>query len=617
MCGIAGKFFFDRSLFHENDLDNILRSIIHRGPDSEGRYSDGRILLGFRRLSIIDTVTGDQPLYSENREIIVIANGEIYNHLELREYLLNKGHRFRTGSDCEVLVHLYEEFGSDFVEKLNGIFAFCLYDKRREKLILSRDRVGIKPLYVASREGVFIFASEIKAILQATEVAPVENQGVLEEYLHFRYLSGTRTFFSGVDLLPPGSLLELSPAGLKATQYWQPVFHFGVGARTDAVRLIQDTLRRSVCRQLMTDVPLGTQLSGGLDSSWVSILAAREAPGMKSFSVGFSEVGFDETSEAKEVAAIAGLEYHQIASDPTTFSAILPRVIWHNDEPLAHANSVEIYNLCRFAREHVKVLLTGEGADELFGGYPRYYLPRFGRVYDRLPSVLRPSFRYGLDWFSRRRGKKPSIYLDMSPRERIFWNSAFAPPEKVAWLMDRDVLDCTDRRELLDKSWREPLDPLDNLLLFEFQSYLQPILLRQDKMSMGASIEARVPILDNEMIDLAFSITAAEKMKYLSPKYLFKKAAERDLPPRIVNKRKVGFSVPVGTWMRNNGSLSIYLDQLCDQRRSLSSINPVKLEHLIREHREGLNDHQDILWPLLNYVIWKDIYIYGRSGENG
>ena len=616
MCGIAGKYFFDKSFIHVNDLDNMLRAIVHRGPDSEGRYSDGRVLMGFRRLSIIDPATGNQPLYSENGEIILIANGEIYNHLELRQLLLDRGHRFHTRSDCEVLVHLYEEFGLGFVEKLNGIFAFCLYDKRREKLYLGRDRVGIKPLYVASREGVFIFASEIKAILQAIEVAPIENPGVLEEYLCFRYLSGSQTFFSGIDILPPGSFLEISPAGLKATRYWKPVFHLGVGTRTDAVRMIQDTLHRSVCRQLMTDVPLGTQLSGGVDSSWVSILAAREVPGMKSFSVGFSEVGFDETSEAKEVAARGGLEYHQIASDSTTYSAMLPQSIWHNDEPLTHANSVEIFNLCRFAREHVKVLLTGEGADELFGGYPRYYLSRFGGAYDRLPSIFRPVFRYGSDWFSRGRGRKASSYLGMTPRELVYWNSAFAPQDKVAWLMDKDELDCTGRRKLLDKCWSNTLNPLDNLLLFEFESYLQPLLIRQDKMSMGASIESRVPILDNEMVDLAFSITAAEKMKYFRPKYLFKKAAIRDVPPRIIKKRKIGFSIPIGNWMRENGSLGIYLDQLCDQRRSLPGVNSEKLEHIILEHRKGLTDHQDLLFPLINYVIWHGIFFGSRAHKN-
>lgn len=608
MCGIAGKFFFERSLFQDSDLDDMLQAIYHRGPDSSGRYDDGRVLLGFRRLSIIDTMSGDQPLFSEDGDIALIANGEIYNYLELKSLLIGKGHHFKTGSDCEVLVHLYEEFGPLFVKRLNGMFAFCLYDRRKEKLLLGRDRIGIKPLYIAKREGVLVFASEIKAILRSNEIDSIEAQDVLAEYLCFRSLSGARTFFSGIDLLLPGTIMEATPDSLRVTQYWQPAYNHATISQADAVRLIQDTLRRSVSRQLMSDVPLGTQLSGGVDSSWVSCLAALEKPGMKSFSVGFSEERFDETAEARLVAARAKLEYHQVTSNPAFFAEILPKIIWHNDEPLTHANSVEIYNLCRYAKENVKVLLTGEGADELFGGYPRYYLTRLGGYHDRLPSIFRPIFRYGLDWLSRGRGKKPSFYLGMKPLDLVFWNPAFTSPAKVAWLMDSDELNFSFRRELLSQSWRDDLTPLDNLLLYELHTYLQPILQRQDKMSMGASIEARVPILDNELIDLALKFSAAEKMKIFRPKYLFKLAAEKDLPTQIVHKRKIGFSVPVGKWMNREGPLTKFLDHLNDSRCNLSEVNPIKLEKIIQEHREGIVDHQDVLWPLVNYIIWQDIF---------
>ncbi len=610
MCGIAGKFYFNKNIFYD-DIGSILQSIVHRGPDSEGRFSDGRVLFGFRRLSIIDTFSGDQPLFSEGGEIILIANGEIYNYKELKNFLKSKGHQFRTGSDCEVIVHLYEEFGQNFVHRLNGMFAFCLYDRRQERLFLCRDRVGIKPLYFARREGVLIFASEIKAILQAAEVDSVENQGVLDEYLCFRSLAGTRTFFAGINLLGPGMIMEVNPAGTKSERFWKPSPQASHVHWRETVPLIQETLHASVQRQLMADVPLGTQLSGGVDSSWVSVLASREAPGMKSFSVGFSEQGFDETPEAKEVAASANLEYHEVASNPAVFCASLPRVIWHNDEPLTHANSVEIHHLCRYAQHHVKALLTGEGADELFGGYPRYYLCRLGETYGRLPAILRPFFRLGLDWVSRERGKKPGNFLGMSKNDLVFWNPVFAISEKVAWLSDRNELDLRERRTLLDDCWRDSRSLLDNLLVYEFETYLQPILLRQDKMSMGASVEARVPILDNAMVDLAFSIPASEKIRNLQPKYLFKLAGSRDLPKKIVYKRKVGFGVPVGAWMRANGSLEKGLDHILDARHSLLGINPHKLERIILEHREGLADHQDLLWPLLNYLMWKDIFLKG------
>lgn len=611
MCGIVGKYFFDRSLFHDEDLDGMLRSIIHRGPDSEGRYSDGRVLFGFRRLSIIDVESGNQPLFNEDGQVIALVNGEIYNFKELKRYLQGKGHEFRTGSDCEVIVHLYEELGQEFVEQLNGMFAFCLYDRKKETLLLGRDRVGIKPLYFAKRNGVLIFASEIKAIPQAKEIDPAENSGVLDEYLCFRCLSGSRTFFSGIELLLPGELIEVSPKGIALKRYWQPSFRDPLISGDDAVHLIKEKMHDSIRRQLMADVPLGTQLSGGVDSSWVSFLASREVPRMKSFSIGFAEKGYDETDDAKIVARKGGLEYHEIVSDANMFAKSLPRIIWHNDEPLTHANSVEIYNLCCYAREHVKVLLTGEGADELFGGYPRYYICRLGEYYDRIPSLVQPVFRYGLDLVSRGREKKPSFFLGMSPRDLVFWNSAFADPEKVAWLMDKRSLELAERKALLEKSWRDSVDLLDNLLIFEFQSYLQPILLRQDKMSMGASIESRVPILDNVMVDLAFSIPAKQKIRNLKPKYLFKRAAARDLPSKIVYKRKVGFGVPVGVWMRDNGSLVERLSLLQDERRNIPGVNPTKLERIIREHCDGLVDHQDILWPLLNYVLWRNIFSLG------
>lgn len=614
MCGIVGKYYFEKLAYYDGDLDRMLQTITHRGPDSDGRFSDGRILLGFRRLSIIDTVTGDQPLYNEDRQIAVISNGEIYNYKELKALLQAKGHTFQTASDCEVIVHLYEEYGSGFIDRLNGMFAFCLYDCRRERLLMARDRVGIKPLYYSMQNGVMVFASEIKAILKAHEVMPVENENVLEEYLCFRFLAGNRTFFKGVKILSPGFFLEASPDGFSIQEYWKPSIKNTLNSVPEAIRSISENLQESVQRQLMSDVPLGTQLSGGVDSSWVSILAARQAPGLKSFSVGFKEASFDETPQAKEVAALGGLEYHEITSDPRNFDSLLPRIIWHNDEPLAHANSLEIYNLCRYAKAHVKVLLTGEGADELFGGYPRYYLCKIAGLYNKLPVSFQMPLNRGLDFIFKKRGKKPSDFLGMNTRELVFWNPQFTNPQKIANLMDKGVLDLSERRSHADRIWDNRLDLLDNLLLYEFQSYLQPILLRQDKMSMGASIEARVPILDNEMVNLAFSIPAREKIKRLNPKVLFKRAAVRDLPSKIVYKRKVGFGIPVGLWMRKGGQLDGRLELLNEQRNSLPGVNAVKLERLIQQHRMGLSDHQDILWPLVNYVLWREIF-FSRGGE--
>ena len=608
MCGFAGKYSIDGAPFVSCDLPRMLHAIIHRGPDSEGRFHDKRTIIGFRRLSIIDVEGGHQPFFNEDKEVVAVINGEIYNFKELKERLLQNGHKFRTKSDCEVIVHLYEDLGDDFVEHLNGMFAFCLYDKRNKKLLLGRDRVGIKPLYYTKPKDIIIFGSEIKAILEAEEVKYVPNKNVLDEYLIFRSLSNSRTFFSGIKILPPGTILVAKPDGISIKKYWQPPFTRALECKEDIVQLIRDKLSESISGQLMSDVSLGTQLSGGVDSGWVSVLAARKASGMNSFTIGFGEQSFDETNEAKLIAQTGSLKYHEIMANSKTFFNILPDIVWHNDEPLAHANSVEIYRLCSYARKHVKVLLTGEGADELFGGYPRYYICKLTEYYNRFPSLLRPAYSYGLDFLTRNRGKRASEFLKMKPKELVFWNAAFASPEKVSWLMDKPDLFLEERETELASLWHDSLDVLDNLLNFEFRSYLHSILLRQDKMSMGASLEARVPILDNAMVDLAFSIPARLKIKNFNTKHLFKKAAVKDLPSKVVYKRKIGFGVPVGGWMRNSDNSMQVLNMLEDERRNIPDINITKLEKLVSEHRSGVSNHEDVLWPLLNYVIWRKVF---------
>lgn len=608
MCGIAGKYFFKKTQFFSHDLEDMLRVIIHRGPDSEGRFQDERVALGFRRLSIIDVKHGEQPLFNEDKQIVLFTNGEIYNYKDLKKKLEQHGHIFSTHSDCEVIIHLYEEYGSDFVSKLNGMFAFCLYDRKQEVLLVGRDRVGIKPMYYSQLDGVLIFSSEIKAILQAKEVSPTENASILDEYLCFRYLTGSRTFFSGIRKLAPGELLEVRQEGVTLRRYWKPSLGKSSLTVNGLVTLIAEKMHDSVYRQLMADVPVGTQLSGGVDSSWVSIIAGKELSGIKSFSVGFDEDGYDETTDAKIVAETGAFEYHEVLSKAHEFSKILPKIIWFNDEPLTHANSVEIYNLCCYARDHVKVLLTGEGADELFGGYPRYNLCRLGEYYNHVPSLLQPVLLRGFDFLARKKSKRPSAFLGMAPSDLVFWNAAFTNPKKVAWLMDKQNLDLESRKEVLEASWKGAENILYNLLSFEFNSYLQPILSRQDKMSMAASIESRVPVLDNIMLDLAFSIAARQKMKYFQPKYLFKRAAALDLPRKIVYKRKIGFGVPTGSWMKNNGPLTEGLNVLLDERRSIPGANPEKIEQAVREHINGDANHEDILWALLNYVHWKNIF---------
>lgn len=607
MCGIVGKYYFSGSSVDNKDIEKMMEAISHRGPDSSGKYEDERIALGFQRLSIIDTVFGNQPLYNESKSVILIVNGEIYNYKELQYLLKVKGHIFATNSDCEVIIHLYEEYGIDFIEKLNGMFAFCLYDYGKQLLYIARDRVGIKPLYYHINSTGIYFSSEIKGILASDDVKAVENDDVLGEYICFRYLANFRTFFSGIDALEPGTYIEASKDGCKFIKYWDTSTYFlNTTTDTNIIDTIDSALFNSVQRQMMTDVPLGTQLSGGVDSSVVSKLAAGFSSGLKTFTVSFFESEYDESSYAKQLADYAGLNYHQIRVDNQTFAANLPQVIWYHDEPLCHANSVHMYLLCKYAKEHVKVLLTGEGADELFAGYPRYLICRLGEIYNSLNTNLAYGIKFILSGIPVRKLQKLLNNLGLSPRDLVLWNSCFASKKKVSWLMDNDVMPLPARLALQNSVWNDDLSLFDNLLKYEQQSYLQPILMRQDKMSMAASIESRVPILDNEMLALANSIPYSYKIRHFNTKQVFKSVAARHIPNGLVYKKKAGFGVPIDEWLRDSKGLGRYLDMLLDLSREINSLNRIKLEKIACEHRNNKANHGDVLWPLINYVIWKD-----------
>lgn len=609
MCGIVGKYYFDERYFNSTDLSKMKEAISHRGPDSSGSFQDGKVALGFQRLSIIDTASGHQPLYNEDKDIVLLANGEIYNYKDLTAILISKGHRFRTRSDCEVIVHLYEEFGPLFIEKLNGMFAFCLYDIKKQALIIARDRVGIKPMYFSENDKVIVFGSEIKGILAAQEVGAAEEENVLGEYLCFRYLANRRTFFSGIKSLDPGTYIELTKEGRKFVTYAKTTIDYSSCSEKELIEKLNASLNHSVGRQMMTDVPLGTQLSGGVDSSLVSALASKYHPGLKTFTVGFHEASYDETPFAKLLAEKAGLEYHEVKIDCRMFSDALPQVIWFHDEPLCHANSVQMYLLCKYARQHVKVMLTGEGADELFAGYPRYIIVRIGDIYKNFNPIIAKPFKTFFGHIPLRKMKKMADNLGLDRKDLLLWNSVFASQSKVCRLMRSGEIDLSHRINLLNNIWNDNLSVFENLLMYERKSYLLPILMRQDKMSMAASIESRVPVLDNEMLEMADCIPYFYKIRNFIPKNIFKKVAAKHIPERIVYKKKIGFSVPVDEWMRDRYGLGKYLDMIMDMSRGFHQIDRGELERLVSEHRTNARDHGDILWPMINYAIWKNEFI--------
>jgi len=376
MCGIVGKYYFNPNQYNASDLPGMMKIISHRGPDSSGTFTNGIVALGFQRLSIIDVTTGDQPLYNETGDIVLVANGEIYNFKELEKKLKSSGHIFKTKTDCEVIIHLYEEYGNSFVEKLNGMFAFCLYDSRKKTLLMARDRMGIKPLYYYRNEDVLIFASEIKGILAAHGISAKQEVNVLDEYLCFGHLCNGKTFFSGIAGLEPGSLMEVTSRGLQASMYWRPEFSESKLSEDRYREKIEHCVNDSVRRQIVSDVPLGSLLSGGVDSSWVSAIAGKVSPGIKTFTVGFHEPDYNEIPYARLLTRSFNFDYHHLIIGNKEYADSLEQSIWHYEEPLNFAGAMQNRLICKYARDFVKVVLTGEGADELFGGYLRQYLSK-------------------------------------------------------------------------------------------------------------------------------------------------------------------------------------------------------------------------------------------------
>lgn len=612
MCGIVGKYYFNLYQYDASDLPGMMKIISHRGPDSSGTFTDGVVAIGFQRLSIIDINTGNQPLYNETGKIVLVANGEIYNFKELRATLQASGHIFRTKTDCEVILHLYEEYGKNFVEKLNGMFAFCLYDSEKNIMIMARDRMGIKPLYIYQNNDVLIFASEIKGILAAHGISVQPEANVLDEYLCFGCLCNGRTFFSKVVSLEPGCLMEVTKRGVRSQRYWMPEFVESNLNEDQYLEKIELSVNNSVQRQMMSDVPLGSLLSGGVDSSWVSVVANKLAPGIKTFTVGFPDPVHNEIPYARFTARSFGFDHHDFVSDNREYADTLEQTIWHHDEPLTFASSVQNRLVCRYAREFVKVVLTGEGADELFGGYPRQYLSKLQNRFLLLGGSSQRLILLALKLFSVRKIKTLKRFLAFSPYELVLWNAAFSEREKVAWLFDKDEPDISIRIEQLNKFWNKKLNTIDNLLLFDQQTYLRSILNMKDKMSMSESMELRVPTLDNEMISIAYEIPGEIKLRKLQTKYLFKKAAVRHIPRRIVYKKKIGFSIPFDKWLRDKNGVGRFLDMLIDLSDKIEGINKFKLEKLIHEHTIGVQNHQNVLGHLIFYIIWRQQYIENR-----
>ena len=626
MCGITG--FINRGIRdHEESievLDKMCRAIGHRGPDHQGIMIEGDVALGARRLAIIDLAGGNQPVANEDYSVTVVFNGEIYNHLELRTELIAHGHRFRTSSDTETIVHAYEEFGNQCVEKLRGMFSFAVWDETNRTLFVSRDRVGKKPLYYAvATSGSLIFGSELKSLLAHPEVEREIDFEALDAYLSFGYVPDPLSIFKKIRKLSPGHHLTWHNDQLTISQYWDFKYEVPTEARKEAdiVEELQWLLDDAVRTRLISDVPLGAFLSGGVDSSSiVSLMARHTKEPVKTFSVGFEHDSFNELDFARIASKHLGTEHHELVLTPEMCD-IVDLLVWHFDEPFADSSAIPTYLVAKLAREHVTVVLSGDGGDELFGGYSRYASERRRQVFSHIPVSFRRKVMAPLSrklphgaW-----GRNYIHNIALDPVDRYIDSiSVFTELQKRSlctdnfrWEVGPDQSTTNRFRAYARHSRLE--EPLDSLLYMDSKTYLPgDILTKLDRMSMAVSLEARAPLLDHKLIEFVTGIPASLKLRGGNCKHIFKQAMADQIPSVILNRRKHGFSLPLRVWINTQLKERIH-DSLTDRTaRERGYVEPSYVRTLLDEHHRGRRDHSTALWSLLMLELWYRTYIDGH-----
>ncbi len=613
--------------------------ITHRGPDDEGIYIDENVGLGHRRLSIVDVAAGHQPMTNEDGSLYIIYNGEVYNHADYRDELESRGHIYRTHCDTETILHLYEDYGDACVEHLRGMFAFAIWDRNKRELFIARDRLGVKPLYyVHTDDGSLYFASEIKALLEARAIKPELNFRAFSDYLANHATSGEETLFVGVKRLMPGHTLTWCDGEIKIKKYWDVSFEkVGADGRSDKDYIAEwsELFRKSVELRLMADVPLGMFLSGGIDSSAIAaVMSTLVNEPIKTFSVAFKEREANELEYARLVARAYNTDHHEVVVSPEDFFAALPDLIWHEDEPLAHPSSVALYFVSRLAAQHVKVVLTGEGSDELMAGYARYRKTilnlAVGERYHRMvPAGVRDLIRGQIAGMSasKLRAKLSRTFLSLSADiESIYFdNFAVFPRSAQQQLLTRDTVDrihgidpYAGVRRVLSETDAESL--LDRLLYADIKTYLHELLMKQDQMSMAASLESRVPFLDHKLVEFTSSLPERLKLRRWTTKYVLRQSMKGVLPEQILTRPKMGFPVPIGAWFR--GAYAPVLDEYVLGSRALERgiFNADTVRTLVNEHKGGVANHSERLWSLVNLEMWFRRFIDGevaaKSFEN-
>jgi asparagine synthase (glutamine-hydrolysing) len=629
MCGIYGQFSLNGSPPSASALQAATQAIFHRGPDEHGSWCGGRLALGMRRLSIIDLAGGQQPIWNEDQSSCIVYNGELYNFQDLRPELEARGHRFRTNSDTEVVLHAYEEWGVNCVRRFNGMFAFAIWDGARELLFVARDRIGEKPLYYYEDGDRLIFASEIKAILADPTVPRRMSPHGLVNYLAFGRAVAPATIYEGIAKLLPGHYLLARNGQLQVVQYWdvgeEPQPLPGEPSEEAYAAHLLALLADSVRRRMIADVPVGAFLSGGVDSSAIVALMRRytDRP-VKTFSLGFSIGGaYNELSEAEQVARALGTEHHQLQVEHIDLVATLRTLVYHYDEPFGDAAGFPVYLLSRFAREHVTVVLTGDGGDELFGGYRRYAMDQMARAYQLLPRAVTgglPALVEQLPRFRRVKRTAQTLPLREPGRRYASWLEVFTPELRAELLRP----ELAARVAGYDPGWQYPhyyrrfsgaaADHLNRLMYIDLKTLLADSYMEKvDKATMACSLEARVPLLDHRLVELAFQIPSRLKVRGWSLKRLLKKAVAGIVPDAVLRRPKHGFSVPMDPWFR--GEMRAYVREiLLDERtRRRGLFDSRAVERLLGDHLSGRSVYSDQIWLLLNLELWQRIYLDGEA----
>ena len=623
MCGIAGVVSAapgDR--IEAATIHRMCQAIVHRGPDDEGIFVKDGTGLGMRRLSIIDLAGGHQPVFNEDRSVWVVFNGEIYNFPELRMELLSRGHRLTTHTDTEVIVHLYEEMGADCVKKLRGMFAFALYDERKRKLLIARDRFGKKPLHYALADQRLWFGSEIKAIhAVAPELAEVNNEALLQ-YMYFGYVPDPLTAFLPIQKLPPGHLLEFEGGALRVRQYWDlPQYStHQPGSEEECLEELEWRLAEAVKIRLISDVPLGALLSGGIDSSTVVALMARaSSKPVKTFSIGFSHDDFNEAHYARIVAKHFGTDHHELVLEPDVVKTV-ETLTSSLEEPFGDSSMLPTYYVSCMARKHVTVALSGDGGDEIFAGYDRYGIHLRRKIFERIP---RGTWRWYREHVYPRlpgnmRGKKFSYNVSLPWRERYVDGISFVPSferDMPLWSNEfRETLKGAGNPEDVMYGYfdRAPAnDPISQMLYVDTKTYMvADILTKVDRMSMATSLEVRVPILDHQFAEWATGLPPEWKLRGRTQKYILRKLSERvGVPREALYRPKRGFALPLVHWMRNELKDLIITALLEPKTMQRGYFNPAGVRQLLDEHFRGRRDHSGRIWRLLMFELWHRNYL--------